>query len=224
MHIRLSSGEVVGLDGSVLISAPQLPDPLLRRWVVWTLAGEMVGFVAPAVLGVVSARWSSAVAVPTVVAAGSVEGLMLGAAQAHALAPSLPGLRSARFALLTALAAALAYTLGMLPSELGPWLLHAPRLPVVLAGTLAAIVLLASIGVAQWLELRRHVRRAWTWILTTAAAWLAGLVAFMLIATPLWHPGQRPLVAVLVGLVAAGAMATTVALITGVWIQRLIRR
>ena len=149
---------------------------------------------------------------------------MLGAAQAHALAPSLPGLRSARFALLTALAAALAYTVGMLPSELGPWLLHAPRLPVVLAGTLATIVLLASIGVAQWLELRRHVRRAWTWILTTAAAWLAGLVAFMLIATPLWHPGQRPLVAVLVGLVAAGAMATTVALITGVWIQRLIRR
>ncbi|WP_457254230.1 hypothetical protein [Pedococcus sp. P5_B7] len=201
---------------------PGSADRLLGRWVRWTVAGELVGFVAPAVLGVVSAEWSSRAAIPTMVAAGAVEGVMLGAAQAHALAPSIPGLRSARFAGLTALAAALAYVLGMLPSTLGARLVEAPRVPVVLAGTVAGAVLLASIGTAQWLELRRHVGKAWTWIATTAAAWLAGLVAFLLIATPLWHPGQRPAVVVLIGLVAAGAMATTVALVTGLALQRLL--
>ena len=199
-------------------------DGLLRRWVVWTVAGEMVGFVAPAVLGVVSANWSPRTALPTMVLAGAVEGLMLGAAQAHALAPSIPGLRPARFALLTTVAAALAYVLGMLPSALGTQLVDAPRLPVVLAGLLAAMLLLASIGTAQWLELRRHVDNAWTWIATTAAAWLAGLVAFLVIATPLWHPDQRPALVVLIGLVAAGAMATTVALVTGLALPRLLTR
>lgn len=199
-------------------------DGLLRRWVAWTLVGEMAGFVAPAVLGVVSADWSARTAIPTMVAAGAVEGLMLGAAQAHALAPSIPGLRSARFALLTAVAAALAYVLGMLPSALGAPLVEAPRAPVVMAGALAAMVLLASIGTAQWLELRRHVGKAWTWIATTAAAWLAGLVAFLVIATPLWHPGQGSALIVLIGLVAAGAMATTVALVTGRAMQRLLTR
>jgi hypothetical protein len=58
----------------------------------------MLGFIAPAVLGMVSGGWSSRPAIATMVAAGAVEGLLLGAAQAHALAPSLPGLRSGRFA------------------------------------------------------------------------------------------------------------------------------
>jgi hypothetical protein len=199
-------------------------DRLFGRWVRWTVAGEMLGFIAPAVLGMLSAGWSSRQAIAAMVAAGAVEGLLLGTAQAHALAPSLPGLRSGRFAVGTALAAALAYLLGMLPSALGPGLVEAPRALVVLAGILGGIVLLGSIGTAQWLELRRHVDRAWTWIPTTAAAWLAGLVAFLLIAMPLWHPGQDPIVVVAIGLAAAGAMATTVAVLTGLALQHLLRR
>jgi hypothetical protein len=203
---------------------PDRPDGLLGRWVRWTVAGEMLGFVAPAVLGMVSAGWSSREVIPTMVAAGAVEGLMLGGAQAHALAPSLPGLRSGRFAVGTALAAALAYLLGMLPSALGSGLVEAPRALVVLAGILGGIVLLGSIGTAQWLELRRHVDKAWSWIATTAAAWLAGLVAFLLIAMPLWHPGQQAVVVVAIGLVGAGAMATAVAVVTGLALRRLLRR
>lgn len=203
--------------------AAERPHGLLGRWVGWTIAGEMLGFIAPALLGMVSSGWSSRAAIPTMVAAGAVEGLMLGGAQAHALAPFLPGLRSARFAVGTALAAALAYLLGMLPSALGPRLVEAPRVLVVLAGILGGIVLLGSIGAAQWLELRRHVHKARTWIATTAAAWLAGLVAFLLIAMPLWHPGQHPVVVVAISLVAAGAMATTVAVVTGLGIQRLLK-
>lgn len=190
----------------------------------WTVAGEMVGFIAPAALGVVSSGWSAREAIPTMMAAGAVEGVVLGAAQAHALAPSVPGLRTRWFAVGTSLAAALAYLLGMLPSTLGPRLVEAPRVPVVLIGAVGAILLLGSIGTAQWFELRRHVDRAWTWIATTAAAWLAGLVAFLLIAMPLWHPGQRPAVVVAIGLVAAGAMASAVAVVTGRALQRLLMR
>ena len=195
---------------------------LLGRWVRWTVAGEVLGFVAPAVLGMVSAGWSSRQAIPTMVAAGAVEGLMLGGAQAHALAPFVPGLRSARFAVGTALAAALAYLLGMLPSALGPQVVEAPRAVVVLAGSVGGVVLLGSIGAAQWLELRRHTVKAWTWIATTAAAWLLGLAAFLLIAMPLWKPGQGAAVVVAIGLVAAAAMATTVAVVTGLALRRLL--
>lgn len=220
---RLAGGRGIPFP-TVAAHPPGSAHRLLGRWVRWTVTGEMAGFVAPAVLGVVSAEWAPRAALPTMVAAGAVEGLLLGAAQAHALAPCVPRLRTVRFALLTAAAAALAYMLGMLPSAMGARLTEAPRVPVVLVGTVAALVLLASIGTAQWLELRRHVGRAWTWIATTAVAWLAGLVAFLLIATPLWHPGQRPAVVVLVGLVAAGAMATAVALVTGLALQRLLGR
>lgn len=205
-------------------AVPDHPDGLLGRWVSWTVAGEVLGFVAPAVLGVVSAGWSPWGAIPTMVAAGAVEGLVLGGAQAHALVPFVPGLRSTRFAVGTALAAALAYLLGMLPSALGPRLVEAPRMAVVSAGIVGGIVLLCSIGTAQWLELRRHAGRAWTWIATTAAAWLLGLAAFLLIAVPLWHPGQGSAAMVAIGLVAAAAMATTVAVVTGWALRRLLAR
>jgi hypothetical protein len=184
----------------------------------------MLGFTAPAVLGMASAGWSSREAIPTMVAAGAMEGLVLGTAQAHALAPALPGLRSGPFAVGTALAAAVAYLLGMLPSALGSGLVEAPRAFVVLVCLVGGIVLLGSIGTAQWLELRRHVDKASSWIATTAAAWLAGLIAFLLIAMPLWQPGQRPVVVVAISLVSAGAMATTVSVVTGLGMQRLLKR
>lgn len=36
--------------------------PLFRRWVVWTICGEMAGFVAPAVVGVLTAQSSARIA------------------------------------------------------------------------------------------------------------------------------------------------------------------
>ena len=199
------------------------PDAV-RRWVRWTIAGELVGFLAPAFMGVVSAGWASSRAIPSLMGAGAVEGLLLGAAQAHALEPSVPGLRPRLFAIGTAVAAALAYLIGMLPSTLATNLSAAPRAVLVVAGAVGGVILLASIGTAQWWELRHHVTRAWTWIVTTAVAWVAGLFAFLLIAMPLWQPDQPWGLAVLIGLLAAVAMATTVALITGQALQRLLRR
>ena len=198
--------------------------PFFRRWVAWTVAGELAGFVAPAAVGVLTADSPPRVALPSLVAAGVVEGLLLGAAQARALTSALPALRSRRFAGLTAVAAALAYLVGMLPSSVGAPLTDAPPALLALAGVVGGLVLLCSLGTAQWLELRRHVDRAWTWIPVTAAAWLVGLATFMLVATPLWRPGQAVALSVVIGLGAALAMATVVAVLTGRAAQRLVGR
>lgn len=78
-------------------------------------------------------------------------------------------------------------------------------------GIVVVVLLLASIGTGQWLELRRHLPRSWPWIPATAAAWCLGLGAFFAIAPPLWQEGQ-PLA---VGLLGALAMAVTMAAVTG---------
>jgi hypothetical protein len=69
---------------------------------------------------------------------------------------------------------------------------------VVLAAALAA-VLLRSIGVAQWLELRRHLARAEWWVAATTAAWCVGLLVFAVVTTPLWQPGQSAILVIAIG-------------------------
>jgi hypothetical protein len=188
------------------------------------VAGEVAGFVAPATVGVLSANWAPWLSVPALVAAGAVEGFLLGAAQAHALAPDLTALDTRRFAVLTSVAAAVAYLVVMVPVAAAHRMERAPRAVAVLVVAVVGVVLLGSLGTAQWLELRRHLARAGSWIAVTGAAWLLGLGVFMLIATPLWHEGQSVLPAVAVGLVGALAMATTVALVTGIAVLRLVGR
>jgi hypothetical protein len=83
--------------------------------------------------------------------------------------------------------------------------------------------LLASIGTAQWLVLRRHVRRASWWIASTAAAWTAGLAVFLAVAMPLWQPGQPVSVVVAIGLAGGLLMAATTSAVTGAALRRLLR-
>ena len=86
------------------------------------------------------------------------------------------------------------------------------------------VVLLLSIGTAQWLELRNHLPRAAWWIAGTAVAWLVGLGLFFAIAPPLWHEGQPAAVAIAIGVVAGLVMAAAMATITGVTLIALLRR
>jgi hypothetical protein len=45
---------------------------------------------------------------------------------------------------------------------------------LVALGVLAGGLLLASIGLAQWLVLRRHVAGSAVWVVANALAWVAG--------------------------------------------------
>ncbi|GIJ71651.1 hypothetical protein [Virgisporangium ochraceum] len=198
--------------------------PLWRLWVLVTTAGESVGFCVPALTGVLAARLDlpPAVGFPLMLAAGWVEGYVLGSAQQWVLRRRLRGLSGRAFAHATAGAAVVAYAIGMLPSTAGD-LSRLPVAVVAVGATVGGLALLASIGTAQWLVLRRHGYGGPWWILTTAAAWLAGLGVFMVVATPLWQPGQPVVVTVLVGVLAGVLMAGTVAVLTGFAAQRLTR-
>lgn len=116
---------------------------------------------------------------------GAVEGTVLGAAQASVLRGVLPGLRPRRWIGGTAIAAAVAWLIGQSLGEAAPGLAERSLPLLIVLAALGAPVLLVSIGLAQWIELRRHAERASRWILGSAAAWLVGLAVFFAVASPL---------------------------------------
>ena len=136
----------------------------------------------------------------------------------------LPRLSTRLWVINTALAAALAWFLGMSPSTFhDSW----SRWPVPVQLEVAAglgLVLLCSIGVAQWLELRRHLPRPGRWVAATAAGWCIGLLAFFMVASPLWHPDQHPALIAVIGALGGLAMAVTMATTTGLALTRLVRQ
>jgi hypothetical protein len=194
---------------------------LVRAWFATVTAAEFAGFAVPACIGALTAATSPSIAVPALLAAGAVEGVMLGSGQAAVLRRALPGLPRRRWIAATAAAAVLAYAIGLAPSALAidTW----PTALVVAFAAIGGLALLASIGTAQWLILRRHVAGAGRWIWATAAAWMVGLAVFLGFAMPLWQPGQ-PLWLIIAISVAGGLlMAAATSLITGVTLRRLLR-
>jgi hypothetical protein len=195
-----------------------------RRWVRATTLGELVGFLIP--VAAVSAGADGApgpLRLLLVVLAGAGEGAVLGWAQSRVLRPLLPGLSTTAWTARTAAAAALAWAIGMGPSSLGAgidgW---RPAVRVAVAVP-AALVLLLSIGVAQWTVLRRVLPGSVRWIGWTSAGWLAGLTVFLCVAPPLWHAGQDVVAVAAIGALAGVAMASTMAAVTGWGLVRLLR-
>jgi uncharacterized integral membrane protein len=193
----------------------------LASWVGWVSLGESLGFLAPALAQIFAAALWPAGTLPLLVLAGFVEGAVLGWFEVRVLCYRLPGVSSRRWVLFTGAAAAVAWTLGLLPSAGGAWQ-DWPAPAQIVVGTTAGVVLLVSIGFAQWIELRRHLPRAWRWIAGSAAAWAAGLGVFMAVATPLWQPGQDPWLSAVIGILAAVLMAVTMAVVTGLVMVRLL--
>ncbi len=194
------------------------------RWFGWVTLGEGAGFVAPAVVGAVSTTWPTPWMVAALLAAGAVEGSLLGWAQAHVLADVVAGLPRRPFVLATAAGAVAAYAFGLVPAVLGESLARWPMALQVALLAAGGVVLLATIGTAQWLVLRAaRTGSAW-WIPATAGAWAAGLLAFAAVAPPLWQPGQPPALLVAIGVLGGLVMAATVAALTGLAARRLASR
>ncbi|GAA4690497.1 hypothetical protein GCM10023215_29020 [Pseudonocardia yuanmonensis] len=222
------SDEIVAFQpvepASAAANTPETPSGVWLRWFAWVTLGEFTGFVAPAIVGAASTTWPLPATAAGLLLAGAAEGTALGWAQAHVLGRELPALRRARFVAATALAAVLAYTIGLVPMALGERLTTLPPALLITGGAMGGAVLLASIGTAQWLVLRRvRARCAW-WIATTAGAWTAGLLVFTAVATPLWQPGQPLALTVAIGVLGGLAMAATVAALTGAAAVRLVTR
>jgi hypothetical protein len=236
-RVRPGNGEGMTTPGAAVSSAaprraslanrfirPALPGTRLVRSWCWTVtAAEFVGFAVAACVGAVTANAAAGISVPALLAAGAVEGGMLGWGQVTVLRRALPSVGRRQWIVATAIAAALAYAIGLVPSTLagsvGSW----PLAIVVPGAVVLGAALLASIGTAQWLILRRHVTGALRWIGTTALAWLVGLGVFLGFAMPLWQPGQPLALTIVIGVGGGLLMAATTSLITGVALRRLLR-
>lgn len=202
--------------------AATAPRGLWRRWFASVTLGELLGFAAPAVTGALVRDAAPVAAAVALLIAGAVEGGVLGWFQAGVLRRAVPGMRSGDWIRATALGALIAWAVGAIPvagDGLDTW---APWVAVP-AAVVGGIVLLLSIGVTQWLVLRRHLPGAGLWIWASALAWLAGLAAFTAFTSPLWQPGQSTALVVAIGGLGGLLMAAVMAAITGYFLVRILR-
>jgi hypothetical protein len=191
----------------------------LVRWVLVVPLGEALGFAVPATVFAAgtTAGWGPWTTYVALVLAGSVEGALLGTAQADCLYRwgVLPIRRW--WIVATSVAAAVAWSLGMLPSTLGGlrWSIET----AVLVG-IGALMLLTSIPLAQYIVLRDRLRRAALWIPINMVAWLVG-ISWTLAPSPFVDQSTPVQSLILIYGLAGLCMAATVAIITGLGITRL---
>jgi hypothetical protein len=196
---------------------------LIRSW-FWTVtAAEFLGFAVPAVVGAVTAGDAAAIAVPALLAAGAVEGGMLGFGQSSVLRRAIPGFRARPWIAATAAAAVFAYALGLAPSTFASAVESWPTPLTIAVAVVLGGLLLTSIGGAQWFVLRQYVTHASRWIFATALAWAAGLGVFLAFTMPLWQPGQPLALTIGIGVIGGLLMAATSSAITGVALAHLLR-
>jgi len=182
--------------------------PLLR-WVLAVSVAESLGFVVPAVTGVATGGryWA-------MVAAGAVEGLLLGAGQVIGAGPRV--LPAARWIVATGIGAAIAWSIGMLPSVVT---LQWTDPPVVAGVVCAAVIALVAMPVLQWVATGFRWGLG-AWIPVSAGAWAVGLV-WTAVPSPFVDERTPISVVVLIYAAAGVLMATTVAVLTGLAVRRL---
>lgn len=195
-------------------------DSFLRRWFVSVTVAEAAGFAIPAVVGGVLALTAAPTGVvyPAMVLAGACEGLLLGFGQSVGFGAAVP---RKRWMLATAAGAALAWSIGMLPSSLGGIDVGSPL--VMGLAALLGIALLLSIPTLQWLVLRGLEPRRPTafWVPVNAGAWAVGLL-WTLAPSPFIDETTPAPVLFGVYLLAGLLMAGTVALLTGFAARRVV--
>jgi hypothetical protein len=193
-----------------------------RHWVGWTVAGEAAGFTVAAIAGALSTTQDLPTAPEFVllVGAGSIEGALLGAGQAIAMTRlQLPPRMLRRWPVVTSVAAAIAWTIGLLPSSIPhiPWSSPVTWLVAAVLGS----ALLLSIPTAQYLLLRSAIHTARRWIWVNVSAWSLG-ICWTFALSPLVNASTPLLSLIGIYAVAGLLMATTVAVITGLcWLSWL---
>lgn len=197
--------------GSVAVAPDQAAVASRTRgdWIKACTIGELIGFIPPALTGVVLFALDApeGVLVAALVVAGIAEGAILGAAQSRVITQLFPRVKGWTTA--TAIAAGIAWLAGMGGSSLvqavGP-----VALLVVIPGW---IVGLLAMGLLQWRRLRPVADRAVIWIPYTVLAWLVGVFIPVIALSVI--PNSAPvLVHGAVAVISAVAMGMTVGAIT----------
>ncbi len=218
---------------------------LYARWVGANAIAELIGLGGSAMVLVGLMRaidtetpvGAVGVAVVSVILGTLLEGVLVGLLQWRVLRDPLPELKRADWVRGTAIGAAIAWILGMLPSTIlslaagggagGPGAAAAPPAgpPDWLAYTLAAsmgLVLGPILGTPQWVILRRHVQHAGWWIPANALAWMVGMPLVFVGAMNV-PPGPITAWTVTVAVVPVLAAGAAVGAVHGIALLRLLR-
>jgi hypothetical protein len=197
----------------------------LLWWVIWVTLGLALGFIAPSaatLVAVADGRDATGEFMFAVIG-GTIQGGILGFAQAFALRKTAAALPMRRWIGITASGALIAWIVGMVPGTYLNLTATTPASIIVLvAFAFVAVVVMPS---AQFFILRGtklgKIGRVWRWIPITAVAWTAG-IAWLLLAAPLVQDGTD--LVHLIGLytVAGTLMVLTIAFITGLGMRWML--
>jgi hypothetical protein len=192
------------------------------------ILGWRVGPVLDRLSGFTSAL---AAALLAVVLGTVLEGVVVGAAQEVVLRRRLTQLRPRSWMVATAIGAALAWVLGMVPSTVialtsSESTSQSPAEPTVFVTILlaAGLGLVAGpiLGIAQWTVLRRLVQRAGRWLWANALAWAVGMPLIFLGMDLVPWTGQ-PLIAALAVYAVCAITGAVVGVIHGSILVQLLR-
>ncbi len=195
---------------------------LWRRWFAAVTLGGFLGVLLPLTIGVMTADATRAVAAISVASGAAIGGGILGWFQAGVLRSLLPQLRASRWMAVTAAGLTNAAAAVVLSFVYGEQISHWPTVVQMPFAVTAGIILIFSLGVAQWIVLRQFTDRAGLWIWANVVAWIAGLTAFALVVVPLWQLGQSPGWTLATGALGGLTMMVIAAAITGVYLSSVL--
>jgi len=175
-------------------------DPSNKKyWLKWTIAcgiGEFLGIgVAAGIaflyfkfLGEPQAIGQRILVIAVMMLAGIIEGLVTGSFQWSVLKERLVNMKAKNWLVFTALGAATAWLLGMIPplffmpepSTSASTSIEFSNAQIALLAALSGVVLGAIFGGFQWLELKKHTLNAGRWILANSLGWTIGLAVIYL--------------------------------------------
>jgi hypothetical protein len=211
---------------------------LWLQWVMANVTGEvlglgLVGAVATAMvltIGEPEAAIVTLMMAGMMIAAGALEGVIVGFAQWLVLRRRIHRLRRREWVAATAIGALVAWAMGMAPSTLMALNQSAgssppPEMSNAVKYALASVmgvVLGMILGASQWRALRRYVSGASLWIWANAAAWAVGMPVIFIGAgaSPVGASALRMVFTVFMTIAAAGASVGAIHGAALLWLLR----
>lgn len=211
---------------------------LWLQWVIANVASEVLGLglvavVATAMVLTIGEPETALVALTmagVMIAAGAIEGVIVGFAQWLVLRRRLRRLSRREWVTATAIGAFLAWAMGMAPSTLMALNQSAgssppPEMSDAVKYALAAVMgatLGTILGAPQWHALRRYASGASLWIWANAAAWAVGMPAVFIGAgtSPVGESALCVALTVVVTIAAAGASVGAIHGAALLWLLR----
>ena len=210
-----------------------------KYWLNWTIAcgiGEFLGIgVAAGIaflhfkfLGEPQTIGQRILVIAVMMLAGIIEGLVTGSFQWSVLKKRFVNMKAKNWLFFTALGAATAWLLGMIPSIFfapepstsSSAIVEFSNVQIALLAALSGVVLGALFGVFQWVELKKHTPDAGRWILANSLGWTVGLVIIYLGAsTPSVDTSLA--VIILIATIAGLLAGLSVGAITGLFLIKL---